>query len=104
MAHPSRRKGNRFEREIVNDAEDAGVPGERAYASNGRALGHTENVDCLIGGYRVQAKRRKKIAGYMTPDADVDIQIIRGDRGDTLAVLPYETLLDLIRRARKNEK
>lgn len=104
MAHPSRRKGNRFEREIVNDAEAVGVSGERAYGSNGRALGHTENVDCLIGGYRVQAKRRKNIAGYMTPDEDVDIQVIRGDRGDTLAVMPYDTLLKLIRLARKNQK
>lgn len=99
MAHPSKRKGNRFEREIVNEAEDYGVPSERAYASNGRALGFTENVDCLIGGYKVQAKRRKKIAGYMKPDEDVDIQVIRGDNEQSLAVLPYAKLLELIRLA-----
>lgn len=103
MAHPSKRKGNGFEREIVNEAEAIGVPGERAYASDGRALGQNSNVDCMIGGYTVQAKRRKKIAGYIKPDDDVDIQVIREDRGQAMAILPYGRLLKLIKLARKND-
>lgn len=38
MAHPSKRKANRHERQIVNEAERYGLDAQRAYASNGESL------------------------------------------------------------------
>ena len=96
MSHPSKRKCNAFERELVNMAKGAGIPAQRAYASNGQALGLSADVDCLIGGYAIQAKRRAKIADFMLPTGGADIQIIRGDRQPAVAVIPYETFLQLL--------
>jgi len=44
----AKRKGSHGAREVVNLAKAAGLPATRAYASNGRALGHTEDVDALL--------------------------------------------------------
>jgi Holliday junction resolvase len=40
MTHTSKRKGNAYERELVNQAIAAGLTSKRAYASNGLSLGH----------------------------------------------------------------
>ena len=99
MAHPSKRKGDAFERELVNEAKAAGVFAQRAYMSNGRALGEAETVDVALGSqgeWTVQAKRRKSIAGYLTPPEGCDVVAVREDRGESLIVLPYEAFLDLI--------
>jgi Holliday junction resolvase len=99
MPHPSKRKGNRYERELVREAEDAGVFAQRAFASNGRALGEAEAVDVALGDqgvWTVQAKRRKRIAKYLTPPEGCDVVAIREDRGESLVVLPYRRFLQLI--------
>ena len=99
MAHPSKRKGNRYERELVSEAQAAGVSAQRAYVSNGKALGEAETGDVALGSrgtWRVQAKRRKKIAGYLTPPEGCDVVAVREDHGETLVVLPYDRFLDLI--------
>ena len=44
----SKQKGNRFERECVKIAETHGFSAQRAYGSNGRALGESETVDFVI--------------------------------------------------------
>ena len=93
----SKRKGTTGERDAVNTAKAAGIPAERAYASNGRSLGHTEPVDALIGTYRTQIKRRAKIASYITPPQGTDMTLIREDHGEWLAVIPYTTLLQLLK-------
>lgn len=104
VAHSSKRKGSRFEREIVRDAEAVGLEAERAYASNGRSLGEGKECDVLIRGreaevldaVRVQAKRRKSVAKYLNPPEDADVTVIREDRGQSLAVVPLELFLDLL--------
>lgn len=100
MAHPSKRKGDRFERELVRQAEAAGVPAQRAFMSNGRALGEAKGVDLVLGlqgEWRIQAKRRKSIAQYLTPPEGADVVAVREDYGDSLVVLPYEAFLDLLK-------
>ena len=97
MPHPSKRKGNRFERALVNAARDAGLDARRAYASNGRSLGEAEAVDVTVEGFRVQAKRRKSVAQYLTAPEGCDVVAIREDRGEPLVVLPYDRFLELIR-------
>ena len=49
MPSPSKAKGNRFEREIVNEAKRAGCTAVRAWGSNGQSLGLHEEVDLTIG-------------------------------------------------------
>ena len=98
MAHPSKDKGNRFERLVVNITKDEGIPAKRAYGSNGQALGCHEEVDVLINNkIKVQCKTRKKIANWILPSEHVDIQVIKEDRGIPYAVLPYDDYLELIK-------
>ena len=93
MAHPSKAKGNKFERDIVNKAKEFGLESKRAYASNGESLGMHAEVDLLIKDYKIQAKIRKSIASYLLPNENVDAQIIRQDRGEAYIVLRLEDWL-----------
>jgi Holliday junction resolvase len=104
MPHPSKRKANRHEREIVRTAEAKGLEAERAYASNGESLGEVEACDVLVRGrdddvmdaLRIQAKRRKSIASYLEPPEGTDAVVVREDRADNLVVLPFKVFLDLL--------
>jgi hypothetical protein len=92
----SKRKGSNFERDIVNIAKAAGLNAKRAYASNGLSLGQHEEVDILLEDYKIQAKRRKHIGELVKPNENVDVQIIKEDRGDIFAVIRYNELLKLL--------
>jgi Holliday junction resolvase len=97
----SKRKGSNFERDIVNAAKAVGLNAKRAYASNGLSLGQHEEVDVLLEGYKIQAKRRKHIGELVKPNENVDIQVIKEDRGHIYAVMRYEEFLNLL--LRRNE-
>ena len=98
MASKSKAKGNRFEKQLVDKAKETGLEAVRAWGSNGRALGHHEEVDLVIGnGIKVQAKCRANIADYIKPSEHVDVQIIKEDRGQILVVMRFEEWLELIR-------
>jgi hypothetical protein len=104
MPHPSKRKGDAFEREIVHDAEAAGLTAERAFMSNGRALGCAETVDVLVHDasgtpWRVQAKRRATVASYLAPPDGADVTVVRADRADALVVLPWTRFLAMLASA-----
>ena len=96
MAHPSKVKGNKFERDVVNKAKEFGLDSKRAYASNGESLGMHAEVDLLIKYYKIQAKIRKSIASYLLPNENVDAQVIRQDRGEAYVVLRLEDWLQII--------
>jgi len=101
MPSRSKQKGNRFEREVVNIAKERQIGAERAYASNGLSLGHTEEVDAVLDGkdkeWRVQCKVRKNIAKWIKPNTEnVDVQVVKEDRGTIYAILPFEDFLELI--------
>ena len=102
MAHPSKAKGNKFERDIVNKAKEFGLESKRAYASNGESLGMHAEVDLLIKDYKIQAKIRKSIASYLLPNENVDAQVIREDRGEAYIVLRLEDWLELISSTTNN--
>ena len=97
MTSPSKIKGNRFENEIVALAEGYGLKAQRAWGSNGRAMGEHEEVDCKIEEYTVQAKRRKSIAKFLKCE-HTDIVAFREDRGDTYALMPMEVFLTLLKK------
>ena len=101
MTHPSKRKGNDFERELVNMAKASGIESKRAYASNGESLGLHSEVDCLIGGYKIQAKRRKVLASWLSPSDEVDAVAARPDGGEALVILTFTDWLDLVKMAEK---
>ncbi len=98
MSSPSKRKGNAFEREVVNQAGKFGLKAIRAYASNGMSLGEAEDVDVKIGGLKGQCKMRKKIASFMKPPESCDIALIKEDREDTLVVIRYKDFLNMMLR------
>ena len=99
MTHPSKAKGNRFEREVKNKISERGFACERAYASNGLSLGEHEEVDvrAIIKDrvYRIQCKVRKKIASWIVPNTEVvDVQIVKQDRGEPLVIQPLSAWLE----------
>ena len=96
LAHPSKVKGNKFERDVVNKAKEFGLDSKRAYASNGESLGMHAEVDLIIKDYKIQAKIRKSIASYLLPNENVDAQVIRQDRGAAYIVLRLEDWLKKI--------
>tara|TARA_Y100000593_G_C4301760_1_gene333730 strand:- start:1128 stop:1442 length:315 start_codon:yes stop_codon:yes gene_type:complete len=93
MSHPSKQKGNRFEREIVDKAKDRGLDSKRAWGSNGMALGEHPEVDCLVDGYKIQAKVRKTLPKYLIPSNEVDAVVFKQDRGEVLMLIRYEDWL-----------
>tara|TARA_R110000822_G_scaffold142577_2_gene280665 strand:+ start:284 stop:583 length:300 start_codon:yes stop_codon:yes gene_type:complete len=99
MSSPSKQKGNRFENELVDLAKGCGLSAQRAWGSNGRAMGEHEEVDCKIEGFTVQAKRRKAIAKFLKCE-HTDIVAFREDRGDTYALMPFDIFLDLVKKSR----
>jgi hypothetical protein len=104
MVHPSKNKGNNYERELVNEAIQEGIPAKRAYASNGRSLGMHEEVDCLVGGFRIQAKRRKNVAAHLIPSEHVDCVATRSDRGETLVIMRWDDWLELVSDASRGKE
>lgn len=100
MTHPSKVKGNGFERELVNQAKDSGLDAKRAWASNGQSLGMHEEVDLLVEGYKIQAKRRKSIAKFLQPTDEVDLVVAREDGATGIAIMTWWEWLNLIKENR----
>ena len=99
MPNKSKQKGNRFERQIVQMCTAKDIPSKRAWGSNGMSLGLPEEVDVLIDSdIRVQAKVRKAMGAWMLPSEDVDLQVIKRDRGETLVVMRFDDWLDDYRK------
>ena len=81
----------------MNLAREAGFRAERAFGSNGKALGESEQVDLKINSFRVQAKRRKKLAEDLQVPEGADGVVFKQDRRAPLALIPYATLLELLK-------
>jgi len=97
MPSKSKAKGNRFEREIVKIAKNRGFESQRAWGSNGQALGMHEEVDLTLGKnpkMKIQAKCRKSLASFLQPTEHVDAVVCKQDRGETLIILRFEDWLE----------
>jgi len=107
MPSKSKAKGNRLERQIVQWFSDRGIPCERAWGSNGAALGEAETVDNVahfsFGKLRIQAKSRKRIADFMTVPDGADCTILKADREDPLIVMDLTEFLRLVERLEASE-
>tara|TARA_R100001594_G_scaffold14406_2_gene30637 strand:+ start:756 stop:1136 length:381 start_codon:yes stop_codon:yes gene_type:complete len=111
MSHPSKIKGNKFERDCCKKAELFEIPAKRAWASDGRSLGLDSEVDIVVGDkeyndeMHVQCKIRKRLPEYIFPKNNViDSHLIREDRGETYIVLRYDDYLSEMRRYRQLKK
>ena len=80
MASKSKAKGNRFERECVDIAEQHGFNSKRAWGSDGRSMGEAPDVDIVADNIKIQAKRRKSIPKWLSL-GNCDIVVFREDRG-----------------------
>ena len=98
MAHPSKTKGTRYERELVTQAKRAGLTAERAPGSNGRALGHTETVDLIVAGIKMQAKRRKTLPAYLTIPKGADVTVFRADHHESMVLMPWQVFLEWLKK------
>ena len=108
MSHPSKIKGNKFERDVVKQAELFEINGKRAWASDGRSLGLDSEVDVVIGNKKyndemhVQCKIRKRLPEYIFPKNDaIDSHVIRENRGEAYIILRYDDYLSEMRRYRQ---
>lgn len=102
MSNPQKNKGNRFERKIVEICDLHDIPAKRAYASDGRSLGMSSEVDVLINDdIKVQAKCRKKLASHIQPNENVDVQIVKQDRGPTMVIMEINDFLLMYKKGLK---
>jgi len=101
MASKSKRKGNRFEYEIVDILNENGIKAVRAYASNGKSLGLTEDVDilvknfCGIKDFKIQAKRRAALPLYLKL-GNCDAVVIREDREVPMVLMPFMDFIGIL--------
>lgn len=101
MGNTNRRRGFGFEREVVNLLKSHGFEARRMWGSDGRSAGLPKEVD-LVWSFpegqdlHMQLKRKKKLPQYLR-QRDVDATVFREDRGDTLVLLPLESLIALLK-------
>ena len=89
MSSPNKKKGTRFELELVKDAQGYGLEAKRAWGSDGRSMGEHEEVDLLVEGFKVQAKRMKALPKYLGLTEHVDVAVFREDRGESFAMMRW---------------
>tara|TARA_Y100000361_G_scaffold99864_1_gene89661 strand:+ start:768 stop:1136 length:369 start_codon:yes stop_codon:yes gene_type:complete len=104
MSHPSKIKGNRVEREVVDIFKQENIKATRAWGSNGKSLGLHEEVDVYVNDLdlKIQVKARKQIAEYVIPDTNiVDMQVVKGNNKPHLAVLPLKVLIKYLKEIKE---
>jgi hypothetical protein len=99
----SKRKGSQFEREVVALGRAFGIPSQRAWGSNGQSLGLAESVDLVIGSWRVQAKRRKRLPQFLQIPEGCDLVVTRMDSKESLVLIPLRRFLELVVKGQAND-
>ena len=97
MPSKSKAKGNRFERLGVDIAKSHGLKAQRAWGSDGRSMGEHQEVDIKIEDYKIQCKTRKRIAKWLKPSKEVDIQVVKEDGGEVFVIQPLEKWLEIVK-------
>jgi len=108
MSHPSKIKGNKFERDCCKLADVFEINSQRAWGSDGRSMGLDAEVDIVVGNKKYkdemhcQCKIRKRLPEYIFPKTNVvDCHLIREDRGEAYIVMRFEDYLADMRRLRQ---
>ena len=101
MSSPSKAKGNRAEVKVVKYLLDRGVSAVRAWGSNGRALGHHEEVDVLASGNcKIQVKARKVVPALIRDSLTehVDVAVLIQDRTEPVVVMRLEDFANILKQ------
>lgn len=123
MSSKNKVRGNVVEKEVVKAFQKAGHEAKRAWGSDGRALGLTEDIDVLTwrdggfsGGFgaaseirggvpvyfpdkdstdilKIQCKRKKKLPDWLGFSKNVDAVVVREDRGQLFIIMKLEDYL-----------
>lgn len=98
MPSPSKAKGNRAERKLVDLFRDRGVDAKRAWGSNGQAIGCHEEVDVLANGCKIQVKARKKLPAIITEalTEHVDAAVLYADRQPPVVIMKMHDFAQLV--------
>lgn len=100
MASKSKSKGNTYERELVDRLSQEGYDVKRAWGSDGRSMGLTEDVDILANkdgkSLKIQAKRRRTIPKWLA-FGNCDLVMTREDRGETIVLVKLDDWLSLMK-------
>lgn len=95
-------RGRNAEYRVVTKAQQAGLPANRFWCSDGRSAGYSKETDCLVASYRVQVKSRTSVAHYLIEDLDsnqADVIVLEkanGRKYEHYAILKYEDWLELV--------
>lgn len=106
MGKASRDKGARYERELVQHLCQHGLDASRVPLS-GAVDGYADDVLVCLGQteLRIEAKRRARLAGYLTQwvDGSADgLVAMREDRGRTLWLVSDELMVRLLQAVEAN--
>jgi Holliday junction resolvase len=105
MPAKNKARGNAAERYVVEVFKELGYDAERAWGSNGQAMGEHEEVDVRVNfpvPLKIQVKSRQKVAQYIVPDTEiVDAQVVyipgMGSRKrQCYAIIPLEEYANLL--------
>ena len=104
MANKNKRDGTRAENLVKKAADEAGLVSERAWGSDGRALGETPGVDITASGARIQVKKTKVLPKKWIPPEGADFMVYvnptPGPKPTIMyAILDVRSLFDLMKRA-----
>lgn len=97
MTHPSKRKGNAFETEIVKELAARGVAAKKVPLSG--ALGGEYSHDLFIGPHSGECKRRARawsdLFGFLKKGPD--FLFCRSDRTETMVVMSLDKFVEILR-------
>jgi hypothetical protein len=96
--NPSRAKGDRFERDCVNELKDLGLEAQRVPLSG--AAGGLFGSDIVVGDhkYKVECKTRKRFIGQFLGWLEGNYALfVKEDRSETLVVMRLEDFAALIK-------
>jgi len=97
VTHPSRRKGNREERQFLQWIEEAGVPVEKVPLSG--SLGGKYSGDLYVYGHKTEVKYRKGGKGFKILEEWLEGNVflfLRRWRKNPLVAMEWETFLKLM--------
>jgi hypothetical protein len=98
MANPSKRKGDRFERDVVSRHLAAGIEAVKVPLS-GAVEGFKGDVIVGRDGYRGECKARRNGAGFSTIEGWLDgndLLFLKRDRQDPFVVMSWPTYIKLM--------
>jgi len=99
LAAKNKARGNRLENKVVKMMQAVGAKAVRAWGSDGRSLGLSQDVDVLMNDtVRFQCKMKKKFPKWIGVSETVDYNIIQTDHKPPQIIIPLEEWLELITR------